>query len=619
VSTGRIDGGSQDRVSVAPTQTTPFPQSPRPQPATPAPTPSPGSVVQYAFGDILTHPQAPPPSAPNSTFGDGKPEYNPNIGGNLESKNGQEAANGILRLEKESIVSFSQADEAQLINQSLAAHKNDPSYLREFFNTLGADRASEYVRYQNSIGHVATPSGFSLTSANANDLAKQNQNLATALSTMASAHVFNQSDMDKLVSSFANQRPENNFSFTKDVLSQASPEVQQMFYRSAKDYALANLNTSAGQAMAAYAAQALAFAPSATQATELNALRHQGFGPVGSVDRLPEFIKAAMQGEVRYGNPPSFSEFAKTGIASSQGRLGEPLTGVPTLISNAAHISQGTLDGDVATPGLNSKDAAAIQTELSKTRTDVLQSDPSARDYYAKLDDLQQADSTQQRIQTREEALRATHNPDLQPNDTGVYNAYDAVGTVTANSQTIKDTAAKYNVDPALLAGTVASEMDFDHSTKDYFQDGFGRLGLLFGKGPGIASVHQDTLQWALDYLKANRPEIAAQYPKDPGNPSEFPNSVRDAAVVLSALVAYREDQSKASGIPTTSNSATDMAVIWGAYRTGIQGVTPGGKGFSPAGFLQDQGLDAPLGPFSVGKNAYISQPYFELFQQTLG
>jgi hypothetical protein len=225
---------------------------------------------------------------------------------------------------------------------------------------------------------------------------------------------------------------------------------------------------------------------------------------------------------------------------------------------------------------------------------------------------LLQADQAQQQIQARRNELGAAQ---LHPEDTGVYDAFDAVLTVTRNKQTIEQTARRYGVDPALLAGTVAAEMDFDNGRGDVLQDGFGRLGIHHGAGPGIANVHGPTLQWARDYLEVHRPATAAQYPSDAGNRSEFNNSVRDAAVVLAALQAYRADEGKARGIDASSDSATDRAVIWGAFRTGIQGVTPGGGGYTPEGFLNNQ-ADAASGRFIAGGNAYQSQPYFELFDR---
>jgi hypothetical protein len=269
----------------------------------------------------------------------------------------------------------------------------------------------------------------------------------------------------------------------------------------------------------------------------------------------------------------------------------------------------------------NNRDAAqsainSLRAEGLLTAVDLAQGGFKTNFYSDKrfsLSTLVQASDTLQNINTRRTDLLAAG---LSPKNTDVYDAFDAVLTIKDNQQTIQQIANRYGVDPALLAGTVAAEMDFDHSSQDVFQDGLGRNLIVLGNGPGIASVHGETLKWAKDYLAAHRPAIAALYPKDPGNRSEFNNSVRDAAVVLAALTAYRQDAAQAKGVTVTSNSANDMAVIWGAYRTGISGVSrPDKGGYEPDGFLKNQANGA-TGKFSIGSNAYQSQPYFELFKQ---
>lgn len=116
--------------------------------------------------------------------------------------------------------------------------------------------------------------------------------------------------------------------------------------------------------------------------------------------------------------------------------------------------------------------------------------------------------------------------------------------------------------------------MDLDLGPGAQFTDGVWRnLGIHMGHGPGIASVHRDSLEWAANYLKqAGDPTAnAAQrfLDSDPGqnHAADFNNSVEASAIVLKALALVRTNGG------ASNSSATDMAVIWGAYRAGVKGL----------------------------------------------
>ena len=89
--------------------------------------------------------------------------------------------------------------------------------------------------------------------------------------------------------------------FAKDVLGKASPEVNQMFYESARDYALNHtkfgdegqvITSAAGQSMAADAMQALSQTNTPNAMKELAAL---------SSPDLKKLVGAAMKGEAAHG------------------------------------------------------------------------------------------------------------------------------------------------------------------------------------------------------------------------------------------------------------------------------------------------------------------------------
>lgn len=205
----------------------------------------------------------------------------------------------------------------------------------------------------------------------------------------------------------------------------------------------------------------------------------------------------------------------------------------------------------------------------------------------------------------------------LQPDNTGIYDSDDAVRTVYGNKHNraqIEAMSKRYGLPPALLSGVVASEQDFDHGANDVAQDALGRRGVPSGDGAGIASVHTDTLQTAISYLNSHHlpgSKQALAYDQGIRNRSSFDGSVEAAAI---STAMYMNGKGGA-------DSPQDMAVIWGAYRNGVEGVSPpqppgSDYGYSLKGYRQNQANGAPADPrFQMGKNAYMSEPYFDYFQ----
>jgi hypothetical protein len=312
----------------------------------------PSTVASYAFGPTYTPNQC----YASFTFGsDGKPKYNPDQPANIASNNGQEAANGVLRMEQVGIGGTN--DNTPLIAQLVTQHQNDPKYLQQFFGALGVSRTAKALREMTSLGYVQNPySG--LQGVPSSRVSQQMTGVANALSALVASGDFTPGDMDTLVAQFAKDSPQNNFSFVKSVLAQASPQVNQMFYQSALNYALANPNSSQGNAMAAYAAQALSQTPITQQLDTLNQLQSAG--------KLTGFVQQAMRGEAQYGNPPQLQDYAKTGrYGLDDGQQGDPLNGLPTLISNAAYYG-----------------GSSLQTQLFQSSVGELGSDSNVKSFY---------------------------------------------------------------------------------------------------------------------------------------------------------------------------------------------------------------------------------------------
>jgi hypothetical protein len=204
--------------------------------------------------------------------------------------------------------------------------------------------------------------------------------------------------------------------------------------------------------------------------------------------------------------------------------------------------------------------------------------------------------------------------------DSPIYSFDTVYGTLVLNEQnftTIKNMADKYNIPPDILLGVVASEMDFDHDLKDYVQDALGRENIAVGQGQGVASVHSDTLDDCIKYLKDQKlptGEYAEEYDRSVDNLASFKGSVEGAAIITAALYYYKGG----------ANTLEDKAVIWGGYRSGVKGLTPPGPDgygyLSKDDFKNNRanGAGDRNDGLEIGRNAYMSQPYFELFDRVI-
>lgn len=284
--------------------------------------------------------------------------------------------------------------------------------------------------------------------------------------------------------------------------------------------------------------------------------------------------------------------------------------------------ARGAIDALQSAGLLNDKDLAAAQFKTSPGASGALS-----------LKTLLGADSIERQV----EARRAKMASATDAKDTTAFSAYDALLTVDspANKSFIQATAAKYGIDPALLAGTTASEMDFDLGEGAKLADGAWRnLWWVVEpfkhnshlQGPGIASVHHDSLVWAVDYLKANGdPSASAAQAFLAGDPdrrksADFQQSVEAAAIYLKALTDVRNKGG------ASNSSPQDMAVIWDAYRTGVKGLTPSGKGYTMDEFLANHVDQAGADKLvqvtgdptaAAGGNAYQSEPYFDYLMRS--
>ncbi|MCW7538083.1 hypothetical protein OOT46_09505 [Aquabacterium sp. A7-Y] len=189
-----------------------------------------------------------------------------------------------------------------------------------------------------------------------------------------------------------------------------------------------------------------------------------------------------------------------------------------------------------------------------------------------------------------------------------------ALDVVEANRETIEEMAARYGIDPALLAGVVASEVDFDHNPWDAAVNTLGELHgpayKLDPGGPGIAEVHADTVKRSAKYLAEHGvpgAEQARQFGTDAENLGH--NSIEAAAIVLAEL----QHRKLAAG--GTVDTPRDMAILFGAYRNGFEDPNTHQPRYDFVGnrLLGDQGIDG------VGNDPYLSEPYFAYYDRQYG
>jgi RHS repeat-associated protein len=219
---------------------------------------------------------------------------------------------------------------------------------------------------------------------------------------------------------------------------------------------------------------------------------------------------------------------------------------------------------------------------------------------------------------------------------TDFYNSCDAVEWVESNKTAIKTYSQKHGVPPALVAGILASEINFDTEyAKDYlvdewlrqasdFQIDAFRQGLLAtGKelGPGTANIHYTTWLIVRDYYQACGYDLGDTFLPNGKNLSVNEwvrtlltpsGAVEGTAIVARFLADYRTGTGGQPNKTTHFSDLTtnDMAHIFAAYRTGIGGLTCFN---SSCGYLDIKFFQTTA---RLGYEATQALPYFEYFNR---
>ncbi len=219
----------------------------------------------------------------------------------------------------------------------------------------------------------------------------------------------------------------------------------------------------------------------------------------------------------------------------------------------------------------------------------------------------------------------------------------NVTGWVEENQDTIEEISAHFGVDPALVAGILASEMLYDYDRNDSLQDTLG----VIPDAAGYANVHIETFMLAYRHLVQHYTGTDNPWLRDPNaplpigpepfgtdplmwpEPDEITNwrsrpwigpniaslgayartdegAIALTAVVLRWLVDHYVADPAAEHDPYNL-SPQDMAVIFAAYRGGIQGVSPEAPNYAfPEGVIQFQNW---LRENPLGDNASLAYP----------
>ncbi len=202
------------------------------------------------------------------------------------------------------------------------------------------------------------------------------------------------------------------------------------------------------------------------------------------------------------------------------------------------------------------------------------------------LSDLQQwwngLSNTEREI---EEALAATNTDQCRSNAPFNHipdHTFDFVsGWILSNASDIQDVSDKLNVDPALVAGILASEMLFDYGRIDVWSDIIGTPELIDpGQGYGYASAHKDAREAATNYIQ----QFIDSGTVDPVFPVQYADrqwlrmdygAIVATATVARWLVDPYINQINVGYTTARVLSAEEMGVIFTAYRAGVGGWSP--------------------------------------------
>jgi RHS repeat-associated protein len=237
--------------------------------------------------------------------------------------------------------------------------------------------------------------------------------------------------------------------------------------------------------------------------------------------------------------------------------------------------------------------------------------------------------------------------PSTGATNTALFDSCDAVNWVTEYETEVVGSSNRHGIPPELVAGILASEIDFDTGIDDLALDNM--LRALYYQGivnddewsmlalyaclevptfaVGVGQIEYESFQRAQEHYNTSGYSLGAFFTSSGADSSKYAwtlavltseGAIEGASVMARYLADYRTGS---NGLPKTTThfgdlTTSDMAQIFGAYRAGVGGLTcfqdVDGDGVLDCGFpnaARFQELDI------LGPQASQALPYFEYFQ----
>lgn len=204
------------------------------------------------------------------------------------------------------------AFQVQAFTDQLAAHKDDPQWIQQYYSALGSEKAAELISLTSSPGGYSNfYVGMGGSDQAAEVMLESTAIVRDSLETLRTSDKFNQSDMNSLVNALVKDGVNPNVAI--EIFGKStSPQLQEMFVRGA----VANGN----DAMDTSAAHVLSGMSESNQARILRSF--------SADDKLNGFIQGAMAGQQE---ALDLENYLRTGTGHSTITFG----GVEKLLANA--------------------------------------------------------------------------------------------------------------------------------------------------------------------------------------------------------------------------------------------------------------------------------------------
>lgn len=309
-------------------------------------------VSAYTGGATISAP-------PTNTFGQGNGSHIPRDATPRFDDNVADCA----ALVTDTTVNSTREGQAQMFQAVLDAHKDNPQFIQNFLGMLGVEKSADLI------SACASPQQY----ASADNLARGNHTVGSALSTLVDHNMMSQDDVNRLVGEWSAPKGwfnggKGNFNpwLATDMFAKApSQTLQNMFFHSATNLAETKLQQDPNLAntLMASSAQVLAATSTNNQAAQLNQLRRD--------NHLADFVRSSMAGETALSGLPTLASASGGLSGGTIERL--PMGGLTSLMFNSAYEGYdeyaGRLPGYVPT---SSEDLKAVRVEMFNAATETL-------------------------------------------------------------------------------------------------------------------------------------------------------------------------------------------------------------------------------------------------------